>query len=612
MSVNISNQTFIKRVKINYTLLEEELMGLRKQNILNEIKISRLELKSVIFENQEIIASTVVSIFKNRKIINIMVVSKTQSGKTGSMCATIKKYLEDSDNLIPIENIYIITGLSSCDWKEQTKERMPKSIQDRVFHRSDLPKTFVDEIKDKKNILIIMDEIQVAAKKDQTIFKTFENAGLLNKSKLYENDIKILEYTATPDGTIYDLMKWKDASNKILADVGDGYISSYDLLQMGRVKQYKELCGNDIYNYIINLYKKSITKLSEELLEKVLQESSEDIKMISDFIITSAKDFIMYNKEFDITSLYELIQQNNLEKYIKITDIDIVELYNDKIKTLKNIQEIKNDINNYQHPLYHIIRTKKAYDQELTIQNFKKIFNIDTYNFIKYDKESEIEDINKTLILQPKKHTFIFIKEMLRCAKTLCKTYIGILYERYVENPDDSTIIQGLVGRDTGYDNNGISICYTNIESIVKYEKLWNSKFEDKTVMWNSKTTTNKNGVLSGKNTFNDPKEYDGFSETSDDSIEPTLDKNEDKEYREFDTQEEAIKFSKEILKVNFNKRTNAEAPQELKTKDGNNPSSDYLFNRMWGISPKNHARMVPTCNEKWCVYWRPSLIKNE
>ena len=615
MSVNISNQTFIKRVKINYTLVEEEIMGLRKKNILNEIKISRLELKSIIFENQEIIASIVVSTFKNRKIINIMVLSKTQSGKTGSMCATIKKYLEDSDNLIPIENIYIITGLSSCEWKEQTKERMPESIQSRVFHRSELPKTFVDEIKDKKNILIIMDEIQVAAKKDQTIFKTFENAGLLNKSKLYQNDIKILEYTATPDGTIYDLMEWKDASNKILADVGDGYISSYDLLQMGRVKQYKELCGYDIYNYIRDLYKKSIKKLleesSEELLEKLLEESSQDIKMISDFIINSAKDHIMYNKEFNTTSYNELIQQNNLEKYIKITNIDIVKLYNDKIKTLKNMQEIKNDINNYQQPLYHIIRTKPADDQELTIQNFKLIFSDIHCDYINHDGNSGIKDINEVLKKIPKKHTFIFIKEMLRCSKTLKKTYIGILYERYVENSDDSTIIQGLVGRDTGYDNNGISICYTNIESIVKYEKLWNSKFEDKTVMWNSKTTTNKNGVLSGKNTFNDPKEYDGFSETSDDSIEPALDKNEDKEYREFDTQEEAIKFGKEILKVNFHKRTNTKAPQELITKDGNNPSSDYLFKRLWGISPKNSARMVPTCDKKWCVYWRPSLIKN-
>jgi hypothetical protein len=108
-----------------------------------------------------------------------MVIAKTQSGKTGSMCATIKQYLEDTNILIPIQNIYIITGLSSCEWKEQTKQRMPKSIESRVFHRCELPITFAEEIKMKKNILIIMDEIQVAAKKGQTIYNTFKAANLL-------------------------------------------------------------------------------------------------------------------------------------------------------------------------------------------------------------------------------------------------------------------------------------------------------------------------------------------------------------------------------------------------------------------------------------------------
>jgi len=468
MSVNISHeimeQTLTKRVRCDYDLLQQDIMKLRKQNVLNELEILKLTGKSVIFENQEIIASRVVTAFKNRKIINIMVVSKTQSGKTGSMCATIKQYLEDTSNLIPIENIYIITGLSSCEWKEQTKERMPESIQTRVFHRCELPNTFVDEIKDKQNILIIMDEIQVAAKKGQTIYKTFKNAGLLNKSKLYENDIKILEYTATPDGTIYDLMKWNDASTKILADVGDGYISSYNLLQIGRVKQYKELCG--------------------------------------------------YDKETGDEEVFE------------------------------NIEEIKNDIDNYVNSLYHIIRTKNGPEQELTIQNFKQIFNTNNYDFIKYDRESEIEDINKTLIMQPERHTFIFIKEMLRCAKTLKKKYIGILYDRYSKNPDDTTIIQGLVGRDTGYDNNGISICYTNIDSINRYEELWQSNFEDKTIKWNSKTTKYTNGILSGKNTFNDPKDYDGFSVESDDSDElkePVI--------KKFKTQEEAKEYYNKELK---------------------------------------------------------------
>lgn len=439
---NITEQLTNKRVRIHYNLREQDIMKNDKQIILLQLDNLRLKGKSIIFENQEIIAANVVCYFKNRKIINIMVVSKTQSGKTGSMCATIKQYLEDTSNLIPIENIYIITGLSSCEWKEQTKERMPESIQNRVFHRCELPNTFVDEIKHKKNILIIMDEIQVAAKKGQTIYKTFKVANLLDKSKLYENDIKILEYTATPDGTIYDLMKWGDASSKILATAGDGYISSFNLLQMGRVKQYKELCG----------YDKETGEVDEEV-------------------------FV-------------------------------------------NIQEIKNDIDNYINPLYHIIRTKNGTEQDLTIEHFKKLFNSVSYDFIKYDRESEIEDINKTLILQPEKHTFIFIKEMLRCAKTLKKTYIGILYDRYSKTPDDTTIIQGLVGRDTGYDNNNISICYTNIDSIEKYEKLWKSNFEDKTISWNSKTTKYTNGILSGKDTFNDPKDYDGFSVASEESKE--------------------------------------------------------------------------------------------
>ena len=125
-------------------------MELRKQNILNELKILKLTGKSVIFSNQEMIAGKVVTEFTNRKIINIMVVAKTQSGKTGSMLATIKKYLEDTNNLIPIENIYIITGLSSCEWKKQTKDRAPESIQARVYHRCELPNTFVDEIKDHR------------------------------------------------------------------------------------------------------------------------------------------------------------------------------------------------------------------------------------------------------------------------------------------------------------------------------------------------------------------------------------------------------------------------------------------------------------------------------
>ena len=529
-------QIISKRLRCEYTLLQQDIMELKKQIVLNELKVLRLRGNLKIHENQEIIASKVVTAFKDRKLINIMVLSKTQSGKTGSMCATIQKYLEDTSNLIPIENIYIITGLSDNDWKKQTIERMPESVQSRVFHRCELPNTFADEIKDKQNILIIMDEIQVAAKKGQTIYRTFQNGGLLNKRNLYSNDVKILEYTATPDGTIYDLMKWDDASDKILADVGDGYISSYDLLQQGRVKQYKNLSG----------YNKDTKEVNETVFE--------------------------------------------------------------------NIEEIKYDIDKYTTPLYHIIRTNNGKEQEVTKENFKTIFTED-YEFIKYDGTTkvQIEDINNILKKPPVKHTFIFIKEMLRCAKTLKKEYVGILYERYSKTPDDAAIIQALVGRITGYDDNGKSICYTNVSSIERYNQLWNSNFEDKTIKWHSKTTNYRNGVLCGKNTFNDPTDYDEFStesDYSDESKEPLI--------RKFSTQEEAKKYYNKNLKETMggrgpNKRTIDKNGFYLATIGKGNDrkkvrTTEEIYNiRKWALNETHHYTFYPcyeNINDKSTLQW--------
>ena len=471
MSDNIlvqnTKQIYNRRVRCEYTTEEKHLIELSKAILYAQIEYKKATGDLDIYENQEAIAYKILAEFSNSKILNVMVVSRTQSGKTGSMCATIYFYLRG--NLIPPENIYIITGHSSCEWKKQTKERLPDILQERIFHRSDLPTTFVDEIKNKKNVLIIMDEIQVAAKKDQTIYKAFKAAGLLDKQKLYENDVKILEYTATPDGTIYDLMKWDNASAKILADAGQGYIGSNDLLQQGRLKQYQDLCGYD--------------------------------------------------------------------KKTKTVDINVY----------ANIRELKADVDSFTTPRYHIIRTKNGTYQDITRNNFFEVFGTTDYIFKTYDAQSEVDNINKTLVIRPSKHTIIFIKEMLRCSKTLVKRFLGVVYERYAIHPDDGSIIQGLIGRITGYDDNGDCICYTNLETIVNYEMLWNSKFEDTSIPWRSKTTKFKNGVLQGVKTFNDPKEYDGFSEYSDDTEEE--EPVPEPHIREFATQDELKQYFKDVLK---------------------------------------------------------------
>ena len=122
---------------------------------------------------------------------------------------------------------------------------MPDYIQNRVFHRNDLLKSMVDEISLKKNVIVILDENHIAASEEQTLHVLFRKSSLLSKRYLYDNDIKFIELSATPDGTIYDVMKWEEASAIIISEVGEGYVSSKDLLDQGRVKQCKDLCGYD-------------------------------------------------------------------------------------------------------------------------------------------------------------------------------------------------------------------------------------------------------------------------------------------------------------------------------------------------------------------------------
>ena len=69
-----------------------------------------------------------------------------------------------------------------------------------------------------------------------------------------------------------------------------------------------------------------------------------------------------------------------------------------------------------------------------------------------YDFEfiDDAEDFD-FLAIKPSKHTFVFILDRLRCAKTIHKQFIGVLYERATKVVNRDAVIQGLAGRATGY-----------------------------------------------------------------------------------------------------------------------------------------------------------------
>ena len=88
------------------------------------------------------------------------------------------------------------------------------------------------------------------AKENQTIHRAFEETGLMNKENLLENDVKIVQLTATPDGGIYDHRQWGIHSETRKLLPGKNYIGCYDLYIQNRCYESKSLfCLNKDRTY---------------------------------------------------------------------------------------------------------------------------------------------------------------------------------------------------------------------------------------------------------------------------------------------------------------------------------------------------------------------------
>ena len=337
-----------------------------------------------LFPNQVSFGHKIFSSFLNRSIHTIMALALTQSGKTGSMLSIIHHFVSSPILALPLQNVFVITGHSSIDWLQQTRERFPPCLSNNIFHRNTL-KTFSKKLTNLTNVLILIDETQVACLQSQSIQSALNKAGITANS-IYRRDIKFVLVSATPKSCIKRFIPLRPGYDLIYMNPSPGYTSIFNLYDRGLVFQCKDLCGFD---------KKT---------QQVLPHALDNIR------------------EIQIGSI----------------------------------------------PKYHIIRTHHSFMHDITINNFKTVFG----NKYRYLSMPNIDILSR----QPSIHTFIFIKETLRCAKTIDKTYLGILYDRFSKASSDDAIIQGLAGRATGYHSKSITI-YTNISSIVRYRDLWDNKF---------------------------------------------------------------------------------------------------------------------------------------
>jgi len=449
----------------------------------------KLKLKQQpVYENQKDTAKAICESFSKKQKVIQLIIARTQTGKTGCMLEFISQYIRKFK--IPIQHIFIISTLSSKDWKKQMIDRATDDLEKRIFHLNELKTKFKPDIEGKKNVLVLIDEAQCAALKDQTMHELMSPEGLnWNLDTMFENDIKIVQFSATPDGLIIALRKkqWPRENYDVhIMKEGKGY---YGIKQMkerpGILKQSKDICGREPNGDWIN--------------DEAEAEIEENINgMFTDMLSFKQTKYLVIRSSGN-GGKYDYVKENLLntaDKFLR-----------------KNNQYDKFDFNNIHE-----------YIQDGSIENGQ---------------------LDELLKLKPrsKKHEIILIKEKLKCADTITKDNIGVVYERIAKNINDTFIIQGLLGRITGYGRHDI-ICYTNLESLERYEDLFASGFSEEGIIqsnWNSNTTKRSKKGTKGKKTYIDPSLV---LKTTEDN-----DTNNTRHETLFDTSKEAIEWCKRELK---------------------------------------------------------------
>ena len=484
------------------------------------------------------------TIRSNPNVLFQIVCAATQAGKTGCMLSIVRQLTKKTPVPVNPKHIYVITGLSDNQWLSQTRDRMPSYIRsDNVIHRGHF-KIVGKRIVGQKDVLLFIDEVHIANKEEMSLDKLMQELCLKDAQTMCGRNINIVLFTATPNKLISDIQTqtWSNKQprwKKHVLRTSENYVGVEDMLKTDRIFPYKDLYINDD------------PMGPDTQTEEYLSRRRE---------VEPAKDAIRALKDF------------------------IISRYNSHDKR------------------YHIIRTPTGQKQDVVMERFKRLCG-DVFEYDKCDSTTD-DDVLQKIQHRPEKHTFIFIKEHLRCAVTLKpKCNIGVLYERMSRCVCDDVIIQGLLGRCCGYDNDEGMVVFTNIDSVERYIKLLQSNFDD---IGDFKYRGSRS---KGKSSFVERRTWS--NEINLPSPNAVKAKNiSSRRYIIFATQKEAIQYAKETFGIR--KNLQQKATNTLCDAEGKNPTKDYLLKRWWGLDEKSPMRKAPLYPDGCMIWWDAKYLPDK
>ena len=233
------------------TLKEYSILDLNREIVYNDYQSAKKRNRELyikgdvksgpeyIYPNQIEDANIICNKFHEGEVRVISIVKKTKVGMDGLMIELAKHMSTHPDNdfIIHRDNIYFITGMSNKSWEDDMKDKIPSCFKNNVFHHGRLQQLKTN-LKNIKDALIIIDEIDSGDKEDQKLHLLLKESGVLDIKYIEENNIRFVFVSATMINELRDLYKWGNKHYTHFMNIPDIYIGHKEFLELGIIKEY--------------------------------------------------------------------------------------------------------------------------------------------------------------------------------------------------------------------------------------------------------------------------------------------------------------------------------------------------------------------------------------
>lgn len=223
---------------IQRTLVIQDFERAKNQNDLDYARGNIYATEKYIYPNQLTDAERVVKEFKEYDCRIISLPKLVKVGLNGVMIMIATLMASDIDDTFRVDpdSVRVLTGMNNKLWEEELKNSCPQWLKDKICHHGQLkPKS---NLKDLKNGLILIDEIDSANQEGQVLHQVLGDAELLNINYLIENNIRLVVSSATMLKELYQMYRWGSHHRCLQLTKPPTYIGHEEFLALGIIKEW--------------------------------------------------------------------------------------------------------------------------------------------------------------------------------------------------------------------------------------------------------------------------------------------------------------------------------------------------------------------------------------